>query len=98
MALEDEAENPSESTSSAAKTADRADKAIRNTADRYLKRFRMNLDLEQVERWIREKPLSSAGIAAAAGFIVGGGLVTRPGVAILAVLGRSAARDSVRNL
>lgn len=55
----------------------KADGAIRDTAQKYLDRSGIKLDLQQIEKTIREKPLRSAAIAAGAGFVVGGGTVTR---------------------
>ena len=51
-----------------------------------------------VEKWIRDRPLPSAAIAAAAGFIIGGGMASRPGVAMLALLGRKAAKQAATNM
>jgi hypothetical protein len=47
----------------------------------------MKVDLKKVEQRIRENPVPSAAIAAVSGFIVGGGLATRPGAVLLAFLG-----------
>jgi hypothetical protein len=51
-----------------------------------------------MEKWIRDNPLKSTAIAAAGGYIIGGGMATRPGVAILALLGRKAAKETATNL
>jgi hypothetical protein len=64
----------------------------------YLRKVGLNLDLEQVEKSIRDKPLPSAAIAAAADFILGGGMATRPGLAILAFLAWRVAKDTASNL
>jgi hypothetical protein len=56
------------------------------------------LDFQQIEKSIYEKPLTSAGIAAGAGFILGGGMATRPALALLAIFGRKAARDTAASL
>jgi len=69
-----------------------------DTAQKYLKRSGVELDLRQVEKTIREKPLSAAAIAATAGFIVGGGLATRPAIALLILFGRMAARETAVDL
>lgn len=71
-----------------------ADRALRDTAQKYIDRTGIKVDLKTVEQRIRDKPLPSAAIAAAAGFIVGGGLITRPGLALVALFGRTAARDT----
>jgi 1,4-dihydroxy-2-naphthoyl-CoA synthase len=77
--------------------AKKADRAVRDTARTYLEKFGVKLDLEQIERSIRDKPLPSAAIAAAAGFIIGGGLATRAAAPILALFARAAAQETATN-
>ncbi len=86
-----------ESVTSEGGAVSKADGAIRDTAQKYLDRSGIKLDLQQIEKTIREKPLRSAAIAAGAGFVVGGGMVTRLGVATLALFGRQAARETATN-
>ena len=74
-------------------TAQTADNAIKETAATYMRNVGVDLNLERLERSIREKPLAAAGLAAGAGFILGGGMATRPALALLALFGRKAARD-----
>jgi ElaB/YqjD/DUF883 family membrane-anchored ribosome-binding protein len=76
----------------------KTDRAFRTTAQNYLDRAGFKLDLRQVESTIREKPVQAAAIAAAAGFLFGGGMGTRWGAAILTFAGRKAARDATGNL
>jgi hypothetical protein len=76
----------------------KADTAIKDTAEVYLKKFGVNLDLDQMEKWICDNPLRTTMIAAASGYILGGGMATRPGVAILALLGRKAAKETATQL
>lgn len=64
-----------ESTSPTMDAAKKADRAVRDTAQTYLEKFGVKLDPEQIEKSIRDKPLPSVAIAAAAGFIIGGGLL-----------------------
>ena len=98
MALQNEGERGMDkSTSPVMDAAKKADNAVRDTARTYLRKFGVNLDLEKLEQSIREKPLPSATIAAAAGFIIGGGMATRPAVAILALFGRKAAKETATN-
>jgi ElaB/YqjD/DUF883 family membrane-anchored ribosome-binding protein len=78
--------------------AGQADRAFRATAQSYLDRAGLKLDLRQLESTIREKPVQAAAIAAAAGFLFGGGMGTRWGAAILTFAGRKAARDTAGNL
>ncbi len=87
----------SESVTPVKKVAEKTDRAIVDTAQRYLRRRGVEFDLRQLEKTIREKPLSAAAIAATAGFIVGGGLATRPGLAMLMLFGRMAARETAVN-
>jgi len=87
----------SESVTPVKKVAEKTDRAIVDTAQRYLRRRGVDFDLRQIEKTIREKPLSAAAIAATAGFIVGGGLATRPGLAMLMLFGRMAARETAVN-
>jgi ElaB/YqjD/DUF883 family membrane-anchored ribosome-binding protein len=99
MALQDEDENSvDESTSPIMDAAKKADNAVRDTARTYLRRFGVDVDLEQIERSIRDKPLRSAAIAAGAGFVIGGGMATRPAVALLALFGWRAAKETATNL
>jgi ElaB/YqjD/DUF883 family membrane-anchored ribosome-binding protein len=93
MRTEDEREM-SESSTPIKKVAEKTDRAIVNTAQRYLKRRGVDFDLRQLEKTIREKPLSAAALAATVGFIVGGGLATRPGLAMLILFGRMAAKET----
>jgi ElaB/YqjD/DUF883 family membrane-anchored ribosome-binding protein len=83
-----------ESATRIMKAAEKADEALRDTAERYLNRRGFDIDLRRIENSIRERPLSSAAIAAGAGFIVGGGLATRPGIAILVLFARIAVREA----
>ena len=87
-----------ESTTPIMKAAQKADEALRDTAERYLNRRGFDIDLRRVENSIRERPLSSAAIAAGAGFIVGGGLATRPGIAILILFARIVVKEAAFDL
>jgi hypothetical protein len=49
---------------------------------------------DSVRERIREAPLTSLAIAAAAGFIVGGGVRSRIGTAMLAIVGRMALQSA----
>ena len=78
--------------------AKKADNAIRDTARTYLGIFGVNIELDKIERAIRDRPLPCAAIAGAAGFILGGGMATRPALAILALLARKIAKEVATNL
>ena len=92
------ARDSSESVTPVRKVAEKTDRAIVNTAQRYLNRRGVDFDLRQLEKTIRDKPLSAAALAATVGFIVGGGLATRPGLAMLMLFGRMAAKETAVNL
>ena len=86
-----------ESLTSVNKTAGKADGAIRDTAQKYMDKAGLKLDLKQVETNIRSNPIPAVAIAAGAGFIVGGGMVTRLGLAMLTLFSRQAARETAAN-
>jgi ElaB/YqjD/DUF883 family membrane-anchored ribosome-binding protein len=73
--------------------ATRTDSAIRTTAEKYISRAKTT----EVVTTIRENPLTAIALAAAAGFVVGGGMASRPGLLILALLGRKAAQEIAIN-
>jgi ElaB/YqjD/DUF883 family membrane-anchored ribosome-binding protein len=82
---------------STAGTAKKADDAVTETAQSYIDRTGLKLDLRQVQKTVRDNPLHSVAIAAAVGFVFGGGIATRPGWAMLALFSRKAARDTATN-
>jgi 1,4-dihydroxy-2-naphthoyl-CoA synthase len=86
-----------ESMPSEGGAARKADGAIRDTAQKYLDRSGIKVDLQQIEESIRERPLPAVAIAAAAGFVVGGGMVTHLGLLTLTLFGRQAARETASN-
>jgi len=94
----DDERDMSESSTPVKKVAEKTDRAIVNTAQQYLKKRGVDFDLRQLEKTIREKPLSAAALAVTVGFIVGGGLATRPGLAMLVLFGRMAAKETAVNL
>ena len=83
---------------SASMAAETANKAVRDTAQKYLNAAGINVNLQDVEERIRGRALFSFGIAAAIGFVLGGGLATRPGVMMLGLFGRNAARQAATNM
>lgn len=48
----------------------------------------------RVDKYVRDEPLGSLAIAAAAGFIIGGGLHSRVGHAMLTIVGRIALQSA----
>ena len=97
MSAENE-RDASEAATPVRKVAEKTDRAIVDTAQRYLNRRGVDFDLRQLKKTIRDRPLSAAALAATAGFIFGGGLATRPGLAMLLLFGRMAARETAVNL
>jgi hypothetical protein len=87
-------DHESEPSSPTAETA----AVIKAAGQRFLNNKGINLKIVDAERFFREKPLTSIGIAAAAGFIVAGGLTTRLGLAVLAIFGRKAGRELAANI
>jgi hypothetical protein len=95
-------EEPSDGSVSSSKSdqgiADKTNRAFKDTAQTYLDRAGIKLDLQQIESTMRQKPLAAAAIATAAGFIVGGGMGTRLGSKMLGLLSRKMAGDTASNL
>src|ERR1700751_4276505 len=75
----------------------KADEAIRKTAQSYIEKSPLKLDLNQVEKFAGEKPLTFLGIGAGVGFFLGGGMQTKLGLALLALFGRRAAKRTAVN-
>jgi hypothetical protein len=93
MASESENEESIESSRLVLGAATKTDSAIRSTAEKYISRAKT----KEVEATIRENPLTAIALAAAVGFVVGGGMASRPGLLILALLGRKAAQEIALN-
>jgi hypothetical protein len=51
-----------------------------------------------VSQYVREEPLTTLAIAAAAGFFLGGGITRRVGLGMLAIVGRMVWRDIATSL
>jgi ElaB/YqjD/DUF883 family membrane-anchored ribosome-binding protein len=98
MTNENEQRNTDDTVTHGTESVAGADRAMRDAVQKYIDRAGMKIDLKKVEQQIRDKPFPSAAIAAAVGFVVGGGLVTRPGMALIALFGRSAARETMTNV
>ena len=95
---DDKEKSIDESIYSVKGAAQKARRAVKDTAQQYLDTAGMNLDLEDVEERIRDSPYYSVAIAAGVGFLLGGGLATTPGAVLLGLFGRRAARDTASNL
>jgi hypothetical protein len=96
---DDEIENViDESAASVAGTAKVANRAVRDTAQKYLNAAGINVDLRGFEERLRDRALLSLGIAAGVGFVLGGGLATKPGVMLLGLFGRATTRRTVTNV
>jgi hypothetical protein len=86
-----------ESITSVAGTAKKASRAVKDTAQKYLDAAGLEIDLDDIEKGIRERPRFYLLLAAGAGFVVGGGLATNLGVALLGLFGRNAAVETATN-
>jgi hypothetical protein len=70
----------------------------RRTARKYRNETRTDEDSTGLLNFIREEPLICAGAAAAAGFVVGGGLAGDLGLALLGIAARTAFKSAVNDL
>ncbi|MBV8475228.1 MAG: hypothetical protein JO033_27590 [Acidobacteriaceae bacterium] len=86
-----------ESTTSVAGAAKAANRVVKDTAQSYLNTVGINVDLQDFEERLRDRAFLSLGIAAGAGFVLGGGLATKVGVMLLGLFGRAIARQTVTN-
>jgi hypothetical protein len=86
-----------QSIASAAGTAKKASRAVKDTAHKYLEAAGLKVDLDDIEKRIQDRPLFYLGLAAGAGFVIGGGLATNMGVALLGLFGRKAAIETATN-
>ena len=87
-----------ESIVSAAGAAKAANKAINDTARKYLAAAGSEVDLENIRNRIRNRPLFFIAIAAGAGFVIGGGMTSRMGLLLIGLAGRRAAAEAATNL
>jgi hypothetical protein len=87
-------EEPLVSVAGAAKTAN---KAINETARKYLAAAGIKVDLEDIHNRIRDRPLFYLAIAAGVGFVAGGGMASKWGLALLGLAGRRAAAETATN-
>ena len=86
-----------ESIVSATGAAKGASRAVKDTAQKYLDLAGVKVDLKATEKMIRDRPLFYLALAAGSGFVIGGGLATKTGVALLGLFGRKAAVDTATN-
>jgi hypothetical protein len=89
--------NVEESIAAASGAAKNASRALKDTAQHYLDAAGINIDLKDVEKGIRQRPLFYLALAASAGFVIGGGMATNTGVALLGLFGRKAAVETAIN-
>jgi len=71
-----------ESIASATGAAKEASRAVKDTAQKYLDLAGVKVDLVATEKRIRDRPLFYLALAAGSGFVIGGGLATKTGVAL----------------
>lgn len=86
-----------ESFASAAGAARTANRAMKDTTQKYLDAAGIKVDLEDIENKIRDRPSFYLAIAAGAGFVIGGGMATKIGLAMLGLFGRKAATETATN-
>jgi ElaB/YqjD/DUF883 family membrane-anchored ribosome-binding protein len=86
-----------ESIASATGAAKKESRAVKDTAQKYLDVAGVKVDLEATEKRMRDRPLLYLALAAGSGFVIGGGLATKTGVALLGLFGRKAAVDTATN-
>jgi ElaB/YqjD/DUF883 family membrane-anchored ribosome-binding protein len=86
------------SPTSFAEATQRGEDRLEETAQEYLNEAGVGIDSNQILSLIRDQPLKAAGIAAAAGFVVGGGLAGAAGLAVFGMVARTAVRSTVFDL
>ena len=86
-----------ESIASATGAAKEASRAVKDTAQKYLDFAGVKVNLAATEKRIRERPLFYLALGAGSGFVIGGGLATKTGVALLGLFGRKAAVETATN-
>ena len=88
----DDAREPLTSTITGA--ANKANRALSDTAQTYLDAAQSKVSLENLEKKICDRPRLYLALAAGTGFVLSGGLATRAGLALLALFGRRAAGEA----
>jgi len=96
--MENEKTNKQHNGSSFAEATRKGEDRLEETAQEYLDEAGVGIDSNQILNLIRDQPLNAAGLAAAAGFVVGGGLAGPAGLAVLGVVARTAVRSTVFDL
>ena len=87
-----------ESIASAAGAAKKANRALKDTAQKYLDAVGIKIDLKDIEKSIHDRPFLYLPLAAGIGFVIGGGLATNMGVALLGLFGRKVAMETATNV
>jgi ElaB/YqjD/DUF883 family membrane-anchored ribosome-binding protein len=86
-----------ESIASSTGAAKKASRAVKDTVRKNLDVAGIKVDLEATEKRIRDRPFFYLALAAGAGFVIGGGLATKKGAALLGLFGRKAAVETATN-
>jgi hypothetical protein len=86
-----------ESIASAAGTTSKANRAMKETAQKYLDMARIKVNLDDIEGKISGQPLLYLALATSAGFILGGGMGTNIGIMLLGLFSRRAAAETATN-
>ena len=87
-----------ESIVSAAGTINTVNKALQNTAQKYLTAAGIKVNLMDFEKKIHTQPLLYLAISAGLGFIVGGGMASKIGVAAIGLAGRKVGTETAMNI
>lgn len=96
--MENEKTNKQHNGSSFAEATRKGEERLEEKAQEYLDEAGVGIDSSQILDLIRDQPLKAAGIAAAAGFVVGGGLAGEAGLAVMGLVARTAVRSTVFDL
>jgi len=86
-----------ESIVSAAGVAETANRAMEDTVQEYLGAVGIRVNLEDIENNIRDNPLFYLAFATGAGFLLGGGMETKMGSALLGLLVHKLAAETATN-
>ncbi len=89
---------PKGSPTDFAEAARKGEERLEETTQEYLDKAGVGIDSNQILNLIRDQPFKAAGIAAAAGFVVGGGLAGAAGLAVFGLVARTAVRSTVFDL
>jgi hypothetical protein len=91
------AKSTEETIASAVGATGKANRAMKETAQKYLDMARIKVNLDDIEEKISGQPLLYLALATSAGFILGGGMGTNIGIMLLGLFSRRAAAETATN-